>query len=416
MLDATFTSLRSEKLPKAGPTYRMMDMEDSLCGFTFIPKMYLLKAFAQNIPVLSILAQDPSLSDVHWECRQQMLSLQREEANWDRWTSEMTELLHIPENSDMTTARSKITTITLYIEALKGLAVNCKEELSAGSAEKETLRGEISHREGNYRKKKDELRKELKDKDTRIQVLEMSSQELHRLKNDRIVADREEKAKIKDEALRKAQRKGLKDIVKESKANDAQLAKQLREEQKKVSNLEHQLEDSTNSKNVLQLDLDAYVVENLELKKSHGMAQKTEDQQKEITALREDVKKYRQITTDSQLIKKVVNYRPQEGQTSARATPLAQKERFEETLSKELVEKDKKLRQAQGEIQALHQQLNDQNMRQEDKRLAELAARDKLIRDLCRAGLDLQKEVASKNVEIARLDTNREAIFKLAQR
>jgi hypothetical protein len=94
-----------------------------------------------------------------------------------------------------------------------------------------------------------------------------------------MVTDREEKAKIKEEELGEAHRQGKKDTLKEAKTNDAHLTKLRREEQKKSSDLEKELASTTATMNILQLDLDAYVVENQELKGARGLAHTGDDEQ-----------------------------------------------------------------------------------------------------------------------------------------
>ncbi|KAN0089993.1 hypothetical protein V8E51_018572 [Hyaloscypha variabilis] len=428
MLDSAFASLNNEKLVKTTDPYRMINIDDSLSDFTIIPKSQLLRAFAQNIPIMKFSPQDPSLSDVHWECRQEMRSLQRKEAEWSQWTTDIIVLLDIPATTDMKTTTSRTTAIMSNVRALKELVVRYKAELVAGEAASEAVLAESFQKDTEYRKKKDELRKELKEKDTRIQELEVAARELDQLKKDharqnmaelekelknreRMVTDREEKAKIKEEELKKAHRQGKKDTLKEAKTNDAQLTKQLREEQKKSSDLEKQLESTTTTMNILQLDLDAYVGENQELKKLGGLAHKDEDQQAEITALRNEVEKYKKLTEAARPAEKVVKQRSRTTQSEANTAALADKEKLEDlvdALFKKLAEKDRQLRSAKDEIQ----RLNDQCMASGVPQMTVLAANQK-IRELSKESADLQKQLAARDLRIAKIESMKEEFLRL---
>jgi hypothetical protein len=157
MLDSTFASLNNEKLLKTTDPYRMINIDDSLNDFTIIPKSQSLRAFAQNIPIMKFSPQDPSLSDVHFDCRQEMRSLQRKEAEWSQWTTDIIALLDIPATTDMKTTTSRTTAIMSNARALKELVVRYKAELVAGEAASEAVLAESFQKDTEYRKKNDDL-------------------------------------------------------------------------------------------------------------------------------------------------------------------------------------------------------------------------------------------------------------------
>jgi hypothetical protein len=306
--------------------------------------------------------------------------------------------------------------------------VRYKAELVAGEAASEAVLAESFQKDTEYRKKKDELRKELKEKDTRIQELEVAARELDQLKKDharqnmaelekelknreRMVTDREEKAKIKEEELKKAHRQGKKDTLKEAKTNDAQLTKLLREEQKKSSDLEKELASTTATMNILQLDLDAYVAENQELKEARGLAHTGEDQKAEITTLRNEVEKYKKLAEAARPAEKLAKQRSQTAQSDAKAAALAENEKLENALtalSKKLGEKDRQLRSAKDEIQ----RLNDQCMASGVPQMTVLAANQK-IRELCKELADLQTQLAARDLRIAKIESMKEEFLRL---
>ena len=239
MLNTAYKSPSNDSLPIEQTLNKSILINEALGPFTFIPKKDLLKAFALNIPYMSILPCDPLLSDDHQECRKKLKGLQRMESDWDFWISNTIKALHIPDSDEMKSDRSKLLAIASCIDTLLQKTSSLARDLLAKDAEMKTIEAERGSRELAFRKRKDELRREIRDKDSRIQALETSVKRLEQLENDaarlslvereqdlkereRRVLAREDDVKAQEKALKEAQRKEQKKIAKESKKLNAQ--------------------------------------------------------------------------------------------------------------------------------------------------------------------------------------------------
>ncbi len=395
-----------------------LDCKNLLGGFGFIPKADLLRAFHQNIPTLLFLAKSLPVSDDYSTCRETIIELEETAKCWDVWAEEAFECLEIPSDFAKLDVVGKTKCLTAAILNQKGdLARKNKslqnqlDDVRGKNSKIESLQDQARGREtliASQRKKNDELRSQLRTKETEVKDLGKHVQDkeaqLEKLKKEtdprnaaeleKSMKDRERRVKEQEEALRTQQeefrgrqRKSQKGTHKESKTAEAQLTKQLREEQQKVLELEKKLNSSCQAYTILQLDYDAMAAELHSIKEDRGTELSREEKQAELRTLQEDLDRYKGLYETSRLNEEIVQRRIDKAVRESHAKKDAEFKEWKVAVSRIIKGKDEKLLASQKETEAEISGI--------------LKSKDERIGELSRAKVSLQKESAAKDDEIS---------------